>query len=122
MREHIEGPPPDYAQLSLQLARGRLQRYKVRIQNAQLVENILHYLQLVSFQAAGSMKPIASNDRIKPSDLILTRPRSSRGRLEGWPQARSCLWPSFETRTRARSSGRGLMDDTDMTQIMETLY
>ncbi len=35
---------------------------------------------------------------IKPSDLILRRPRSSRGRLEGWPQARYRLWPSFETR------------------------
>jgi hypothetical protein len=23
------------------------------------------------------------------------RPRSWRGRLEGWPRARSCLWPSF---------------------------
>src|SRR5712692_3772425 len=44
------------------------------------------------------MKPIASNDRIKPSDLILRRPRSSRGRLEGWPRARSRLWPSFEMR------------------------
>ena len=28
-------------------------------------------------------------------------------RLEGWPLARSRLWPSFETRARARSSGRG---------------
>src|SRR5260370_29991500 len=33
-----------------------------------------------------------------PSDLILRRPRSSRGRLEGWPRARCRLWPSFETR------------------------
>jgi hypothetical protein len=28
-------------------------------------------------------------------------------RLEAWPLARSRLWPSFETRARARSSGRG---------------
>src|SRR5260370_21586295 len=27
------------------------------------------------------------------------------GRLEGWPLARPCLLPSFETRARARSSG-----------------
>jgi hypothetical protein len=58
----------------------------------------------------------------KPSDLILRRLRSSRGRLEGWPRAWSRLWPSFETRARARSSGRGLMDDIDMIRIMETLY
>src|SRR5580692_12616116 len=28
-------------------------------------------------------------------------------RLEGWPLARFRLWPSFETRAKARSSGRG---------------
>jgi hypothetical protein len=44
---------------SFELAQDRLQRYKVPIQNAQLAENIPHYLQLVSFQAAGSMKPIS---------------------------------------------------------------
>ncbi len=44
---------------------------------------------------------------IAPMDLILRRPRSSRGRLEGWPRARSRLRPSFETPARARSSGRG---------------
>src|SRR5713226_1343337 len=64
------------------------------------------------------IKRSKSNDRnqtleIKPSDLILRRPRSSRGRLEGWPLARSRSWPSFETRASfdkrsgARSSGRG---------------
>src|SRR5262249_15019487 len=35
-------------------------------------------------------------EREKNSDLILRSPRS--GRLEGWPRARPCLWPSFETR------------------------
>src|SRR5258707_15848134 len=39
---------------------------------------------------------------IKPSDLILRRPRSSRGRLEGWPQARPRPLPSFETPCCAR--------------------
>src|SRR5262249_23607703 len=39
---------------------------------------------------------------IKPSDLILRRPRSSRGRLEGWPLARPRPWPSFETPTFGR--------------------
>src|SRR5258707_4585797 len=34
---------------------------------------------------------------LEPADLILRRPRSSRGRLEGWPRARSRLQPSFET-------------------------
>src|SRR5712671_3426278 len=35
-------------------------------------------------------------ERSNSSDLILRRPRSWRGRLEGWPRARSHLWPSFE--------------------------
>jgi len=39
------------------------------------------------------------------ADLVLRSPRS--GRLEGRPRARSRLWPSFETRASARSSGRG---------------
>jgi hypothetical protein len=30
-------------------------------------------------------------------------------RLEGWTPARSRLWPSFETRAKALSSGRGLL-------------
>src|SRR5262249_41378889 len=30
----------------------------------------------------------------------LRRPRSSRGRLEGWPLARPCLLPSFEMRRK----------------------
>src|SRR5260221_403643 len=46
------------------------------------------------------------NERSKPSDLILRRPRSLRDRLEGWPRARSRLWPSFETRASfAKRSG-----------------
>ena len=65
----------------------------------------------------------------KPSDLIPRRPRSSRGRLEGWPRARSRLWPSFENlRTRAsfdklRSAllRMRLMDDIDMNRTMKTL-
>src|SRR5262249_10364568 len=35
---------------------------------------------------------------MSPINLVLRSPRS--GRLEGWPQARSCLWPSFETAAR----------------------
>jgi len=63
----------------------------------------------------------------KLSDLIVRRPRSSRGRLEGWPRARSCLWPSFETRAsfdRLRSAllRTRLMDDVDVIRIAETLH
>ena len=41
-------------------------------------------------------------------------------RLEGWTLARSCLWPSFEMRARARSSGRGLIDDIDVMLTSKT--
>src|SRR5712691_7535031 len=62
---------------------------------------------------------------IKPSDLILRRPRSLRGRLEGWPQARSRLWPSFETRAsfdklRSALLRTRLMDDIDTIRTMES--
>ena len=78
---------------------------------------------------------------LKPTDLILKEahrsrvyPRSAHQvrksaysrlavcRLEGWPLARSRLWPSFETRARARSSGRGLRDEIDMIRTWETLH
>src|SRR5262249_41752676 len=36
--------------------------------------------------------------RGEPSDLILRRPRSWRGRLEGWAAGTISLVPSFETR------------------------
>src|SRR5271170_1359648 len=38
-------------------------------------------------------------------------------RLEGSTLARPCLWPSFETRARAR-----LFDDIDMIRISEKLH
>src|SRR5215470_4489448 len=53
---------------------------------------------------------------IKLSELILRRPRSWRGRLEGWPAGTISLVAILgnarpSTRSRAPSSGRGLMDD-----------
>src|SRR5262244_4246004 len=61
----------------------------------------------------------------KPSYLILRRPRSWRGRLEGWPQARSRLWPSFETRAsfdklRSALLRTRLMDDIDVDALRLT--
>jgi hypothetical protein len=41
---------------------------------------------------------LAKKRVMKLKALILRRPRSSRGRLEGWQQARPSKWPSFETR------------------------
>src|SRR5882672_7915013 len=54
------------------------------------------------------------------------RPRSLRGRLEGWPRARSRSWPSFETRAsfdklRSALLRTRLMDDIDMIRTLETL-
>jgi hypothetical protein len=43
--------------VSLQLVKGALQRYKARIQNPQPAENILAYLQLVSFEGADPVAP-----------------------------------------------------------------
>src|SRR6266436_8362113 len=67
-----------------------------------------------SFSAAASLRRSASRNgaQVEPSDLILRRPCFSRGRLEGWPQARSRLGPSFETPTfgrllRTRLMGNG---------------
>src|SRR5215831_15070392 len=63
---------------------------------------------------------------LKLSDLILRRPHSSRGRLEGWPRARSRLWLSFETPAsfdKLRSAlGTRLMDGTDVIRTLETPY
>jgi len=42
-------------------------------------------------QFVDSMKPPISNIAFTPSDLILKRRRSWRGRLQGWPRARSRL-------------------------------
>jgi len=49
------------------------------------------------------------------------------GRLEGWPRARSLLWPSFETRAsfdklRSALLRTRLMDDIDVIFTMDTLY
>ena len=42
-------------------------------------------------------------------------------RLEGWPLARSCSWPSFETRASALLRTR-LIDCVDMIRTTETQY
>src|SRR5271170_1154249 len=53
------------------------------------------------------MKPIGSDGmESKPHGPHPEEPCEAR-RLEGGTPARSRLWPSFETRARARSSGRG---------------
>src|SRR5271155_5727379 len=44
---------------------------------------------------------------------LILRSRAKARRLEGWP--------SFETRARARSSGRGLIDEIDMIRTSETV-
>jgi len=107
--------------VSFQLAQGGLQRYKVPIQNVQLAENILHYLQLVSLQAAGSMKPIASNDgnqtlRPHPEEAALFA-RPSRRMAAGMISPVAVL---RDARKGALLRTR-LMDDIDMIFTMETL-
>ena len=74
------------------------------------------------FLATDSMKPIRSDQGGSESTDLILRPCEAR-RLVGWTPARPCLWPSFETRARARSSGRGLIDDIDVmrTSKMETV-
>src|SRR6202047_52207 len=53
--------------------------------------------------------PISGLPEIGTSIAQVGYSRLAVRRLEGWPLARSRLWPSFETRARARSSGRGLL-------------
>jgi hypothetical protein len=48
-----------------------------------------------------------------PTDLILRRPRSSRGRLEGWPRVHA-VRPSFETHRYAMLLRMRLMFDLPM--------
>jgi len=56
-------------------------------------------------------------------DLIMRRLRSSRGRLEGWPRARSRLWPSFETRASlAKRSGKVKTKFLRSTEPRETFH
>src|SRR6202011_4387287 len=48
--------------------------------------------------------PIAGLPKIGTSSTQVGYSRLAKRRLEGWPLARCGLWPSFETRARARSS------------------
>src|SRR5262252_4874576 len=74
-----------------------------------------------TFDPINPAPPVTNNMKRSFSDspnLILKRSHSSRGRLEGWPRARSRLWPSFETRAsfdKLRSALRTrLMDGIDV--------
>jgi hypothetical protein len=83
--------------------------------------------------AKGTIRPIRrplvdrfhETDHIEQVEFCLHGPHPEEPckaqRLEGWTLARSRLWPSFETRARARSSGRGLIDDIDMIRTSETV-
>jgi hypothetical protein len=57
-------------------------------------------------------------DRIKPSGLILRRPRASRGRLEGWQRGTI----SRVGRPSRRALKRAQDKADDMIRTMETLY
>ena len=60
------------------------------------------------------MKPITSDGmKLEPIDLIL-RSRAKHGVSKDGHGHGPRLRPSFETRAKARSSGRGLIDDIDM--------
>src|SRR5229473_8526059 len=61
------------------------------------------------------MKPIAWNGRNHPSDLILRRPRSLRGRLEGWPHGHdlACGRPSRRAHPSTSAQERAPQDEAD---------
>ena len=56
---------------------------------------------------------------LNPTDLI-QRSRANHG-VSKDGCGHGLAWPSFETRARARSSGRGPIDDIDMIPTLETV-